>query len=195
MLQMTRVISFLHGISHVVHQISSVPWCCKWHALSHFFMVVPMKFTKTAQYQMLQMTHAISFFHASSSTHGSHLILHNCSHIPLTHTHTSSHTRHTYAHTSHTHLISHTHTHTYTPSYITWSKYPIMLAFSKLEAARVATEMSYYAAKRHPTDVHKLKLRSVILCCKTTLERCPHIEAPKRDHDAKAEKLRSWSVL
>ena len=40
----------------------------------------------------------------------------------------------------------------------------IMLAFSKLEAARVATEKSYYAAKRPQNDVHNLKLRNVLLC-------------------------------
>ena len=39
-----------------------------------------------------------------------------------------------------------------------------MLAFSKWEAARVATEMSYYAAKRPQNDVHKLKLRNVVSC-------------------------------
>ena len=55
---------------------------------------------------MLRMTRAISFLHAASSTHGSHLIFHNCSHIPLTHT--SSHTCHTHTHTAHTHPISHT---------------------------------------------------------------------------------------
>ena len=37
-----------------------------------------------------------------------------------------------------------------------------MFAFSKLEAARVATEMSYHAAKRPQNDVHKLKLRNVV---------------------------------
>ena len=50
MLQITHVISFFHGISHEIHQNSSVPWCYKWRALSHFFMVFPTKFTKTAQY-------------------------------------------------------------------------------------------------------------------------------------------------
>ena len=55
----------------------------------------------------------------------------------------------------------------------------ILLACKKLKAARVATEMSYYAAKRHPTDVHKLKLRNVIFCFKTTSPRCPQIEAQK----------------
>ena len=50
MLQMTCVISFFHGISHEFHKNSSVPWCYKWHALSLFRMVFPMKFTKAAQY-------------------------------------------------------------------------------------------------------------------------------------------------
>ena len=39
-----------HGISHEIYQSSSVPWCYKWQALSNFFMVFPVKFTKTAQY-------------------------------------------------------------------------------------------------------------------------------------------------
>ena len=38
-----------------------------------------------------------------------------------------------------------------------------MLAFSKFKATRVATEISYYAAKRFQDDVHKLKLRNVVL--------------------------------
>ena len=37
-----------------------------------------------------------------------------------------------------------------------------MFAFSKLEATRVATEMSSYAAKRPQNEVHKLKLRNVV---------------------------------
>ena len=40
----------------------------------------------------------------------------------------------------------------------------IMFAFSKLKAARVATEMSYYASKRPQNDVHKLNIRNVVLC-------------------------------
>ena len=50
MLQITRVISFFRGISHEIHQISSVPWCRKEHALSNFFMIFPMKFATAAQY-------------------------------------------------------------------------------------------------------------------------------------------------
>ena len=50
MLQITRVISFFRGISHENHQNGSVPWCYKWQISSTFFMVVPMKFIKTAQY-------------------------------------------------------------------------------------------------------------------------------------------------
>ena len=36
-----------------------------------------------------------------------------------------------------------------------------MFAFSQLEAARVATEMSYFAAERPQNDVQKLKLRNM----------------------------------
>ena len=39
-----------------------------------------------------------------------------------------------------------------------------LLAFTKLEATKVATEISYYAARRLENDVHKLKLRNVVLC-------------------------------
>ena len=45
----TRYLIF-HGISDEIHQSSSVPWWYKWHALSLFRMVFPMKFTKAAQY-------------------------------------------------------------------------------------------------------------------------------------------------
>ena len=50
MLQMTRVISFFHGMSHEIHQNGSVPRSYKWQRLSQFFMVIPMEFTKAAQY-------------------------------------------------------------------------------------------------------------------------------------------------
>ena len=50
MLHMTRVISFFHGISHEIHQNSSVPWCYKWQDFSYLFMVFSMQFSKTAQY-------------------------------------------------------------------------------------------------------------------------------------------------
>ena len=83
-----------------------------------------------------------------------------------------------------------------------------MLAFSKWEAARVATEMSYYAAKRPQNDVHNLKLRNVVLCLhlassrlqrlhqkspimlQSDLRTMSRMEAPKLDLDAKAEKMR-----
>ena len=35
----------------------------------------------------------------------------------------------------------------------------------------------YYAAKRHQNDVHKLKIRNVLLCFKTISERCPQVDA------------------
>ena len=38
-----------------------------------------------------------------------------------------------------------------------------MFVFSKLQAARVATEMSYHAARRSQNDVHKSKLGNVAL--------------------------------
>ena len=50
MLQITRVILFFCGISNENHQNGSVPWCYKWQISSTCFMIVPMKFTKTAQY-------------------------------------------------------------------------------------------------------------------------------------------------
>ena len=83
-----------------------------------------------------------------------------------------------------------------------------MLAFSKFKATRVATEISYYAAKRFQDDVHKLKLRNVVLFLRLAssklqglqqkclimlqshLKTMSTIEAPKPDLDAKAEKLR-----
>ena len=40
-----------------------------------------------------------------------------------------------------------------------------MFVFSKLQAARVATEMSYHAAKRSQNDVHKSNLGNVALIC------------------------------
>lgn len=40
-----------------------------------------------------------------------------------------------------------------------------MFVFSKLQAARVATEMSYHAARRSQNDVHKSKLGNVALIC------------------------------
>ena len=50
MLQITRVILFFCGICNENHQNGSVPWCYKWQISSTFFMIVPMKFIKTAQY-------------------------------------------------------------------------------------------------------------------------------------------------
>ena len=50
LLQITRVILFFYGICNEKHQNGSVPWCYKWQISSTFFMVVPMKFIKTAQY-------------------------------------------------------------------------------------------------------------------------------------------------
>lgn len=41
----------------------------------------------------------------------------------------------------------------------------MMFVFSKLQAARVATEMSYHAARRSQNDVHKSKLGNVALIC------------------------------
>ena len=70
MLQMTRVISFSNGISHEIHQSSSVPWCYKKHTLSQFFMLTPMKFTKTAQYH--DATHDTRYLIFHGISHESH---------------------------------------------------------------------------------------------------------------------------
>ena len=50
LLQITRVILFFCGICNEKHQNGSVPWCYKWQISSTNFMIVPMKFIKTAQY-------------------------------------------------------------------------------------------------------------------------------------------------
>ena len=50
MLQITRVILFFSGICNEIHQNGSVPWCYKSQISSTFFMIVPTKFIKTAQY-------------------------------------------------------------------------------------------------------------------------------------------------
>ena len=54
-------------LTHVYHQNSSVPWCYKWHAFSHFFMVFCVELTKRAQYH-------------DATNHTHYLIFHGISH-------------------------------------------------------------------------------------------------------------------
>ena len=63
LLQITRVILFFCGICNEKHQNGSVPWCHKWQISSTIFMIVPMKFIKTAQYHDAtnNMRHLIFF--------------------------------------------------------------------------------------------------------------------------------------
>ena len=92
MLQMTRVISFFHGMSHELHQNGSVPRSYKWQRLSQFFMVIPMEFTKAAQYHnatndarylffmvfSMQSTNTAQYHDATNNTR--YLIFHDISH-------------------------------------------------------------------------------------------------------------------
>ena len=93
MLQMTRVITFFHGMPHEIHQNGSVPRSYKWQRLSQFFMVLPMEFTKAAHYHnathdasyliffvvfSMQFTKTAQYHDATNNTRS--LIFHDISH-------------------------------------------------------------------------------------------------------------------
>ena len=91
--KLPNFICILHLISHKIHPSGSVPRCYKWQTLSQFFMVIPMEFTKAAQYHnatndaryliffvvfSMQFTKTTQYHDATNNTR--YLICHDISH-------------------------------------------------------------------------------------------------------------------